>query len=345
MASGVGLKEPGRPARTRRPSGIELSSQYAKPPDIRHRNPVNAFKNDAKWRGPFYFIQGADPQFGMYDGWLRKKTDFSEITWEEDMAMMRLAVSDINKLSPSPPAFFVICGDLVHEFEINELKKAQEKDFLMTLNEVNSKIPIVLVPGNHDIQNTPGNADIEHFKETFGPDYYTFDARGVRCLCINSQFLKTLGEVPAAFLSLQQAFFRWFDVEIARAKEDLHAKKVQHAIVFQHISWFVQSPEEETEYFNVDLEIRQRYLPKLIDAGIKACFCGHYHKNSQGRAGPNGELEVVTTTAIGLPLDHLPNGDVAMSRDPSGMRVVKVHDKAITHEFFPLDHFPTEVKL
>ncbi|GAV06396.1 hypothetical protein RvY_16400-2 [Ramazzottius varieornatus] len=266
MATGSGLS---RPARTRRPSGIELSSKYAQPPDVRLRSPLHAFKNDTAWRGPFYFIQGADPQFGMFDGWLRKKTDFTEITWEEDMALMRLAVDDINRLSisPIPPAFFVICGDLVHEFGINELKKAQEKDFLITLNEVNPKIPIVLVPGNHDIQNTPGQADLDHFKETFGPDYYTFDARGVRCICINSQFLKTVDEAPASFLTLQLVFFKWFEAEIARAKADLQSKAIQHAIIFQHISWFIQSPDEKTEYFNADIEIRQQYLPKLIDAG------------------------------------------------------------------------------
>ena len=78
--------------------------------------------------------------------------------------------------------------------------------------------------------------------------------------------------------------------------------------------------------------------------GIKACFCGHYHRNAGGKAGPKGELDVVVTTAIGLTLEEDATGELVASSAPSGMRVVRVLDDKIAHEFHPLDDFPTDVE-
>ncbi|OWA50574.1 Serine/threonine-protein phosphatase CPPED1 [Hypsibius exemplaris] len=323
------------------------ANKDAVPPDVRLKDPRKAFQMDAKWRGPFFFVQGADPQFGMFDGFLRGKTDPKLISWEEDIALMRIAANDLNKMTPLP-AFFVICGDLVHEFDVNPLKKAQERDLLRILADIDPAIPIALIPGNHDIQNTPTALAINHFKDTFGPDYYTFDARGLRCICINSQFFKSFEATPSAeFLQLQKDFFRWFDGEIDRTAHDLRTGLIQHAVVFQHIAWFLERPDEPDDYFNVDYQIRQIYLQKLVYAGIKACFCGHYHRNGGGKAGPHGELEVVVTSAIGMTLAVGTDGQLVEGKadNPSGMRVVKVTDESITHDYFPLHEFPTEVKL
>lgn len=49
-------------------------------------------------------------------------------------------------------------------------------------------------------------------------------------------------------------------------------------------------------------------------------FAGHYHRNAYARAG---EIEMVTTGAVGRPL-----GD-----DPSGFRVVDVHDDRLEHSY------------
>ncbi len=73
----------------------------------------------------------------------------------------------------------------------------------------------------------------------------------------------------------------WFDQEIARTKDDLATGKIKHAVLFQHIPWFITSPDEPSEYFNIDMEWREKYLQKLIDAGnelqiykiVKNPFC------------------------------------------------------------------------
>ncbi|XP_055351687.1 serine/threonine-protein phosphatase CPPED1-like [Paramacrobiotus metropolitanus] len=312
---------------------------------IRDRNAVDAYAHDKEWRGPFCFVQGADPQFGMIDQWDRKKTNPDEIQWEEDMQLMRKAVQDINRVSPIP-GFFVVCGDLVHEFDVNPLKMAQERDLLRILSDIDPIVPIVLIPGNHDILNTPTSGSVKHFEEVFGPEYYSFDARGLRCICINSQYLKDFPEESTdLFRELREKFLAWFDGEIDKAAADLKSGAIEHAVVFQHIAWFMNSPDEPTDYFNVDFEIRQKYLKKLIDAGIKACFCGHLHRNGGGIAGPNGELDVVITSAIGLTLELNSDGQLVRGKNPSGLRLVKVDKSKIEHAFYPLGEMPDKVDL
>ena len=67
-------------------------------------------------------------------------------------------------------------------------------------------------------------------------------------------------------------------------------------------------------------------------AGIRAIFCGHYHRNAGGRYK---NVEIVTTSAIGGQLGN----------DESGLRVVKVTEKEISHQYYALDNIPSELVL
>uniref|UniRef100_T1JHV3 Calcineurin-like phosphoesterase domain-containing protein n=1 Tax=Strigamia maritima TaxID=126957 RepID=T1JHV3_STRMM len=109
------------------------------------------------------------------------------------------------------------------------------------------------------------------------------------------------------------------------------AKTAKHAVIFQHIPWFVADPDEPRhEYFNIDLPIRHKMLEKFKNAGVKIVFCGHYHRNG---GGTDGDLEVVVTSAIGAQLGS----------DKHGFRVVRVLDKCIKHQYYSLDQVPKEI--
>ncbi|XP_032559340.1 serine/threonine-protein phosphatase CPPED1 isoform X2 [Chiroxiphia lanceolata] len=69
--------------------------------------------DECQWKGPFYFIQGADPQFGLMKAWTCGDTDNGDDEWGEEIKLAEQAVQAINKLNPKPK-FFVLCGDLVH---------------------------------------------------------------------------------------------------------------------------------------------------------------------------------------------------------------------------------------
>lgn len=62
------------------------------------------------------------------------------------------------------------------------------------------------------------------------------------------------------------------------------------------------------------------FVRKLL--GCRYMFCGHYHGNC---GGFYKDMEQVVTTAVGAPLHN----------DPSGFRVVNVHEDRISHEFVP----------
>ncbi|XP_055564627.1 serine/threonine-protein phosphatase CPPED1 isoform X4 [Falco biarmicus] len=74
-----------------------------------------AFRQDDEyqWKGPFYFIQGADPQFGLMKAWAVGDINNGDDEWGEEIKLTEQAVQTINKLNPKPK-FFVLCGDLVH---------------------------------------------------------------------------------------------------------------------------------------------------------------------------------------------------------------------------------------
>ena len=80
---------------------------------------------------PFFIIQIADPQLGMYEEnkGLIKETE-----------LYRKAVLAINRVNPD---FVVFTGDLVNDK--NNL--SQKEVFKRITSEINSKIPVILFPG------------------------------------------------------------------------------------------------------------------------------------------------------------------------------------------------------
>ena len=141
-------------------------------------------------------------------------------------------------------------------------------------------------------------------------------------IVINSQYYKdgTLVE------DLKNGQEKWLDEQLKLATT------AKHAVVFLHIPLFLESADEDDQYFNLSKKDREKILKKLKEAGVKYIFAGHYHKNA---GGFDGDLEMVVTSAIGFPLGE----------DKPGMRVVTVKEDKITHSFEDLDNFPKVVVL
>ena len=69
--------------------------------------------------------------------------------------------------------------------------------------------------------------------------------------------------------------------------EEELAKGAKHKVMFQHIPWFLKTPEEPKEYFNIDIELRRKMLDKFKKSNVSKIFCGHYHRNAGGWDGPS----------------------------------------------------------
>jgi len=68
-------------------------------------------------------------------------------------------------------------------------------------------------------------------------------------------------------------------------------------------------------------------LEKFHSAGVRKIFCGHYHRNA---GGSYKSMEQIVTNAIGL----------ALGSDKSGIRLVRVTENDIEHEYFLTENIP-----
>jgi predicted phosphodiesterase len=248
------------------------------------------------------FIQMSDPQFGMYT----KDADFAHET-----ANLEFAIAAANRVMP---AFVVITGDLINKTG----DAAMAAEYKRVTSKLNPKIKLYSVPGNHDVGNEPTGESLAIYRDRFGPDYYSFHSGDVAGIVLNSNLEKGAEKVPEA--SKMEA---WFRNELERVK----LTGVKHIIVFQHISFFLKDPNEPDQYFNIPKPVREKYLRLLHEYGVQEVFAGHYHRNELGH---DGDLEMVTTAPVGMPLEGA----------KSGIRIVTVKDGTLTHKFHDFGDLP-----
>jgi len=254
---------------------------------------------------PFFFVQAADPQFGMFA---------ANQGFEQETTNFEFLIATANRLRP---AFLIVCGDLVNR----PGDPAQIAEYLRIA--AHCKVPFHNVPGNHDLGNEPTRESLAAWRKRFGPDYYTFRAGDVAAIVLNSVLLHAPKNVPEE-LARQEA---WFKAELEKAR-----REGLRAVVFQHHPWFFQDPAEPDRYENIPLERRRPWLDRMRQHGVTHVFAGHSHRNGLARYGG---LEIVITGPIGKPLGP----------DPSGFRIVIVRSAGIEHRYFGMGEIPNRIEL
>lgn len=257
---------------------------------------------------PFFFVQLSDPQLGMFT----ENKDFVQ-----DAANFEFAVTAVNRLRP---AFVVITGDLVHK----PGDAAQIAEYKRIVGKIHPSIPVYDIAGNHDVENVPTPASLAAYVQKFGPDHYTFQHQGLIGIVLNSSVIHS-PDKSSEQLAEQE---RWLRVELAKAK----AGGPRHIVVFQHHPWFLKSPAEADQYFNIPTVRRVAYLALFREFGVRYLFCGHYHRNAEAR---DGSMEAITSGPVGKPLGGA----------KSGLRVAIVRDEAIEHRYYELGELPVKVEL
>ncbi|KAF7242920.1 Serine/threonine-protein phosphatase CPPED1 [Varanus komodoensis] len=113
---------------------------------------LGVFREDAEqeWKAPFYFIQGADPQFGLMKAYAIGDCSSGGDEWGEELRLTQQAVRAINQLNPRPK-FLVLCGDLIHGMPVGRHVKPANQ------NEVLPWISIEAVPYPSDGKNLVGS--------------------------------------------------------------------------------------------------------------------------------------------------------------------------------------------
>jgi 3',5'-cyclic AMP phosphodiesterase CpdA len=252
-----------------------------------------------------FFVQLADPQFGAFT----QDKDFAQET-----ANYEFAVANVNRLRP---AFVVVCGDLINKTG----DKIQSDEYFRITGKIDRSIPVHAVAGNHDVGNAPTPESLNAYRARFGPDYYSFRHGTVYGIVIDTSVISAPGKVQS-YADAQEA---WLKAELVRAR----ASDARHVVVFQHHSWFLEKADEPSQYFNMPLEARRRYLELLKASGVRYVFAGHYHRNAFGR---DGDLEMITSGPVGRPL----------GADPSGFRIVTVKDDRLEHAYYGMGLIPNQ---
>ncbi|GIY88617.1 hypothetical protein CEXT_590561 [Caerostris extrusa] len=78
------------------------------------------------------------------------------------------------------------------------------------------------------------------------------------CIVLNSQYFQD----PSLVEDLAEEQTKWLDEQLEEAKSG----KYKHVVIFQHIPWFLENPNEEKDYFNILPEMRQKMLQKFYNA-------------------------------------------------------------------------------
>jgi 3',5'-cyclic AMP phosphodiesterase CpdA len=213
------------------------------------------------------------------------------------------------------PDFVVITGDFVNDSK----SISQMKEFKRITVKINPEISVYYTPGNHDLGQSPDEKSIKTYSKNFGDDKFYFEHKGSSFIGFNSSLIKAKLAKP------EQKQYKWL---IKRLKE---SRRASHIILFCHYPFFNKTVDEPTSYSNIDLGCREKYLDLFNNNKVEAVFSGHYHNNSLSMYG---NLQLVTTSALGKPL----------GKNPSGMRIVKVYSDRIEHEYYGLDELPDSIQ-
>jgi 3',5'-cyclic AMP phosphodiesterase CpdA len=257
---------------------------------------------------PFFFIQLTDPQFGMTT---------SDASFAQESTNLEFAVATANRLRP---AFVIVTGDLINKTG----DAAQIAEYQRILGKLDPAIRAYSIPGNHDVGNEPTPESLAAYTKRFGPDHFSFTVGSFVGIAIDSCLIHTPKNVKAEAEQQDQ----WFRAELAKARRD----GARHIVVFQHHPLFVSHAAEPGGYENIPPDARARLLTLFAEIGVRHVFAGHYHQNALAR---EGDLQVVTTGPIGMPLRGA----------KSGMRIAVVTDAGIEHRYYDLGDLPNRVSL
>eukprot|EP00088_Acartia_fossae_P001368 TRINITY_DN10528_c0_g1_i9.p1 TRINITY_DN10528_c0_g1~~TRINITY_DN10528_c0_g1_i9.p1 ORF type:complete len:187 (+),score=25.52 TRINITY_DN10528_c0_g1_i9:42-602(+) len=160
-------------------------------------------ENNKEWEEPFFFIQGADTQYGLMYNWGTNGEDgikYPASNWDQEIELSRLAVKKMNEMRPRP-AFFIVCGDLVDAFpdKYPDIRASQVRDLKAEFANLDPEIPMICLCGNHDVGNSPTHQTIAEYRSNFGDDYFYFSFKGVFFIVLNSQFYEDSSNVQDLF--------------------------------------------------------------------------------------------------------------------------------------------------
>ncbi len=177
----------------------------------------------------------------------------------------------VRKLNLLRPEFVVSVGDLIEGYSEDEERVAKQwEEFLGFIDQLQMRF--FFVAGNHDMTNPMMH---KMWRERFGPEWYSFDYKGVHFLCLCTEDpVDHLGEEQLAFVKkdlsenadarwtlvfLHKPLWAYSERQIANEGEDrtnwtrLEAMLVDrpHTIFSGHVHHYVQFERNNQHYYSL----------------------------------------------------------------------------------------------
>ena len=285
--------------------------------------------------GDFTFMQLADPQFGLFARFSGQTAEaiagfrarglnikpapqikgFSDET--------RLFEAAINIANILRPAFVVVCGDIVNQWN----DTAATEEALRIGELLDDDIDLHWVAGNHDVgaddrHEIPTHESLARYRANFGPDNYAFQHENATCTLVNTAGMQHPEETPEEL----EALMKFLELELRAAR----TRQSHHTIIFTHHPFFLKRPDENIvgeAHLTIPIERRRPVLELLERYSVDAVFAGHWHRNNYTTSG---NMEMVASGSVGYPF-----GD-----DPSGYRVVHLNKDGLKHDWYAMDELP-----
>jgi 3',5'-cyclic AMP phosphodiesterase CpdA len=232
--------------------------------------------------------------------------------FEKETLLFEKGVIKINQLQPD---FLVVTGDFVHD----QNSEAQINEFKRLVSVIKSEIPVYLIPGNHDVGMIPDEQSLKEYRKNYGADRFSFIHKGSSFVGFNTSLIK--GKLESA----EEKQYKWIKKQIEKGKSN------EHIILFCHYPFFIKNVDEPTAYANIDLEYRKKYLDLFEANNVDVVFSGHHHNNN---LKTYGSMQLVTTSALGKPLGEA----------PSGMRIIKIYNNKVEHNYYGLEEIPESIR-
>lgn len=194
------------------------------------------------------------------------------------------AVESVNLLRPD---FVMSVGDLIEGYTEDRAQVEREwKEFLGFIDQMEMKF--FFVGGNHDLTNPMMH---EIWRKHFGPEWYSFDYKGVHFICLCS-------EDPNFRIGDKQ--FSWLTADLKKSAS------ARWTLVFLHKPlWFIS---ERYRSFGMKDSTNWPAVEKLLHGRRHTVFAGHAHHYAQFHRNGATYYQLATTGG-GSQLRGIPYGE------------------------------------
>lgn len=146
-----------------------------------------------------------------------------------------------------------------------------DEDMLYSIEKMrNLPVPMLIVPGNHDVGHLPGSDQpvdqtrLDRWHKLVGPDHWVSDHDGWRLIGLNSLIIGSESNED-------EAQFQWLEAQLS-------SREGRQIAIFAHKPLFVDAADEgDSGYWGIRPKQRQRLFELFKDHPVKLHASGHLH--------------------------------------------------------------------